>query len=48
MKRSINNKVNDFTVNSNRIAANMKNLTTNNVGGRITKNIARQFDRDEN
>lgn len=48
MKRSINNKVNDFTVNSNRIAANMKNFTATNAGGRIAKDIARQFDRDEN
>ena len=48
MKKSINDKVNGFTVNSNRIATNVKNFTATNAGGRIAKDIARQFDRDEN
>jgi len=47
MKKSINDKVNGFTVNSNRIATNVKNFTATNAGGRIAKDIARQFDRDE-
>ncbi len=48
MKRSINEKVNAFTVKSRCVAANMENLTATDVSGRVTKNIARQFDRNEN
>lgn len=48
MKRSINEKVNTFTVKSNRIVNNTKTLATNNAGERVAKNIVRQFDRGDN
>ena len=48
MKRYINEKVNTFTVKSNRIVNNTKTLAANNAGDRVVKNIARQFDRGDN
>jgi hypothetical protein len=48
MKRSINEKVNTFTVKSNCIVNNTKTLAANNAGDRVAKNIARQFNRGDN
>ena len=46
MKKSINGKVNGFTVNEP--YCNQRENTATNAGVRIAKNIARQFDRNEN